>query len=64
MVSAGRSCQDALQATFATSKGRTRLGGGAGRGLKAAFDRIDHHHLLGQLGGFPARDRSGLADGG
>ncbi|MFI5488902.1 reverse transcriptase domain-containing protein, partial [Micromonospora echinaurantiaca] len=25
--------------------------------LKAAFDRFDHHHLLIQLGGFPARDQ-------
>ena len=27
--------------------------------LAAAFDRIDHHLLLAQLGTFPARDRSG-----
>jgi RNA-directed DNA polymerase len=25
--------------------------------LAAAFDRIDHTHLLDQLGSFPARDR-------
>jgi RNA-directed DNA polymerase len=27
------------------------------RDLAAAFDRIDHHHLLGQVGSFPARQR-------
>jgi RNA-directed DNA polymerase len=25
--------------------------------LKVAFDRIDHHSLLAQLGGFPAREQ-------
>src|SRR5690349_7562445 len=39
------------------SRAVIRSGGGAGRGPESAFDRIDHHHLLGQLGGFPAREQ-------
>jgi RNA-directed DNA polymerase len=52
----GRSCQDAIEAIFNTLRGKT-----AKRlwildaDLEAAFDRIDHDHLLGQLGSFPAR---------
>jgi len=54
----GRSCQDALQATFATVKGPNPARRWVlDADLKAAFDRIDHHHLLGQLGGFPAREQ-------
>ena len=57
----GRGCQDAVEAIFQVGKG--------GRGadprrpwvldadLTAAFDRIDHAHLLRQLGTFPARER-------
>jgi RNA-directed DNA polymerase len=53
----GRGCQDAVQAIFQVSKGAN-----PGRrwvldaDLAAAFDRIDHDHLLGQLGTFPARE--------
>jgi RNA-directed DNA polymerase len=55
----GRGCHDAIEAIFQAGKG--------GRGaaprrpwvldadLAAAFDRIDHGHLLSQLGTFPAR---------
>jgi RNA-directed DNA polymerase len=52
----GRSCQDAMQAIFVTARGKTckRLWA-LDADLAAAFDRIDHDHLLGQLGGFPAR---------
>lgn len=52
----GRSCQDAVEAIFNTLRGKT-----AKRlwildaDLEAAFDRIEHDHLLGQLGSFPAR---------
>ena len=54
----GRSCQDAIQATFNTACGknasRVRV---LDADLRAAFDRIDHQHLLTQLGGFPAREQ-------
>jgi RNA-directed DNA polymerase len=52
----GRSCQDAMQAAFVTARGKTckRLWA-LDADLAAAFDRIDHSHLLGQLGLFPAR---------
>src|SRR6476469_4880750 len=52
----GRSCQDAMQAVFVTARGKTckRLWA-LDADLAAAFDRIDHDHLLGQLGSFPAR---------
>jgi len=52
----GRGCQDAIEAIFNTLRGKT-----AKRlwildaGLEAAFDRIDHGHLLDRLGLFPAR---------
>lgn len=52
----GRGCQDAIEAIFNTLCGKT-----AKRlwildaDLEAAFDRIDHDQLLGQLGSFPAR---------
>ena len=56
----GRSCQDAMQAVFVTARGKTckRLWA-LDADLAAAFDRIDHSHLLGQLGAFPARGRIG-----
>lgn len=54
----GRSCQDAMQAVFVTTRGATckRLWA-LDADVAAAFDRIDHSHLLGQLGTFPARGR-------
>ncbi len=52
----GRSCQDAMQAIFVTTRGKTCKRVWALDGdLAAAFDRIDHDHLLGRLGLFPAR---------
>jgi RNA-directed DNA polymerase len=55
----GRGCHDAIEAIYQAGKGRN----GASRrmwvldaDLAAAFDRIDHGHLLGQLGAFPARE--------
>jgi RNA-directed DNA polymerase len=52
----GRGCHDAIDAIFHVARGAN-----PGRrwvldaDLAAAFDRIDHAHLLGQLGTFPAR---------
>jgi RNA-directed DNA polymerase len=56
----GRSCQDAMQAVFVTTRGATckRLWA-LDADLAAAFDRIDHSRLLSQLGTFPARKRVG-----
>jgi RNA-directed DNA polymerase len=54
----GRSCQDAIQAIFNTIKGRNPARRWVlDADLRAAFDRIDHQHLLDQLGGFPAREQ-------
>jgi RNA-directed DNA polymerase len=53
----GRSCQDAAQAIFTTSKGpRAKRVWALDADLAAAFDRIDHDRLLEALGSFPARD--------
>ena len=53
----GRSCQDAMQSTFVTVRGKTcRRCWVVDADLAAAFDQIDHSYLLGQLGTFPARD--------
>ena len=56
----GRSCQDAMQAVFVTARGKTcKRVWALDADLAAAFDRIDHSCLLGQLGTFPARGRIG-----
>ncbi|MFI6546671.1 group II intron reverse transcriptase/maturase [Streptomyces prunicolor] len=56
----GRSCQDAIAAIYWTAKGsKTRRRWVLDADLAAAFDRIDHDHLLQQLGTFPARERIG-----
>ncbi|SON64070.1 Group II intron-encoded protein LtrA [Mycobacterium simulans] len=67
----GRSCQDAMQAIFVTARGATcKRVWALDADLAAAFDRIDHAHLLAQLGSFPARGmiaawlRAGLIDQG
>jgi len=67
----GRSCQDAMQAAFVTARGKTcKRPWALDADLAAAFDRIDHDHLLGQLGSFPARGlvrawlKAGVIDGG
>ncbi|MGW0655478.1 group II intron reverse transcriptase/maturase [Streptomyces umbrinus] len=67
----GRGCHDAISAIYLTLKGknpqRTWV---LDADLKAAFDRIDHEHLLAQLGTFPARElvrhwlKAGVVDGG
>lgn len=56
----GRSCQDAIAAIYWTAKGsKARRPWVLDADLAAAFDRIDHDHLLQQLGTFPARERIG-----
>ena len=53
----GRGCQDAIAAIYNACKGpNARLVWALDADLAAAFDRIDHHHLLDSLGSFPARD--------
>jgi RNA-directed DNA polymerase len=53
----GRGCHDAIEAIFATVAGRNpHRRSILDADLTAAFDRIDHEHLLGVLGTFPARD--------
>jgi RNA-directed DNA polymerase len=53
----GRGCQDAIAAIYNVCKGpwsmRTWV---LDADLAAAFDRINHDHLLATLGSFPARD--------
>jgi len=52
----GRGCQDAIQSAYVTARGKLcRRTWVLDADLAAAFDQIDHDHLLGQLGGFPAR---------
>ena len=51
----GRSCQDAISAIYKTCKGpMARRVWALDADLAAAFDRIDHAHLLQAIGGFPA----------
>jgi RNA-directed DNA polymerase len=52
----GRGCHDAIDAIFHVARGANpRRRWALDADLAAAFDRIDHDHLLGQLGTFPAR---------
>jgi RNA-directed DNA polymerase len=54
----GRGCHDAIEAIYATCKGpRSARAWVLDADLAAAFDRIDHDRLLGNLGGFPAREQ-------
>ena len=53
----GRGCADAIAAMFTMCKGTTAKRVWAlDADLSAAFDKIDHDHLLAALGSFPARD--------
>jgi RNA-directed DNA polymerase len=53
----GRGCHDAIGAIYQTCKGpMARRVWALDADLAAAFDRIDHEHLLAALGSFPARD--------
>ena len=52
----GRGCHDAIEAIFKTVVGRNpHRRWVLDADLAAAFDRIDHDHLMSALGGFPAR---------
>ena len=52
----GRGCHDAITAIYLTAKGKTpKRQWVLDADLAAAFDRIDHAHILRQLGTFPAR---------
>ena len=52
----GRGCHDAVEAIFHVARGANPSRQWVlDADLAAAFDRIDHSHLLGQLGTFPAR---------
>jgi RNA-directed DNA polymerase len=52
----GRGCQDAIAAIFWTVAGRrSKRRWALDADLKAAFDHVDHDHILEQLGTFPAR---------
>src|SRR4030081_1855955 len=53
----GRRCQDAIEILFNTLRGKkSKRVWIVDADLKAAFDKIDHNHLLSMLGSFPARD--------
>ena len=53
----GRGCQDAIAAIYNVCKGPwSRRTWVLDADLAAAFDRIDHDHLLATIGSFPARD--------
>src|SRR5487761_1466613 len=52
----GRCCQDAAGALYAVLKGKSKRAWILDADLTAAFDKISHSFLLGQLGGSPARD--------
>jgi RNA-directed DNA polymerase len=52
----GRGCHDAIEAVYWTAKGKSpRRRWVLDADLAAAFDQIDHSHILRQLGTFPAR---------
>jgi RNA-directed DNA polymerase len=53
----GRGCHDAIAVIYVTSNGKSpRRQWALDADLAAAFDRIDHTHILCQLGSFPARE--------
>jgi RNA-directed DNA polymerase len=53
----GRGCHDAIEAIYQVAKGKSpKRPWVLDADLAAAFDRIDHSHILGQLGAFPARE--------
>jgi RNA-directed DNA polymerase len=54
----GRGCHDAIEAIFKVARGPNPARRWVlDADLAAAFDRIDHDHLLAQLGSFPAREQ-------
>jgi RNA-directed DNA polymerase len=53
----GRGCHDAIEAVYNTCRGsRAKRVWILDADLAAAFDRIDHSHLLSMIGAFPARE--------
>jgi RNA-directed DNA polymerase len=53
----GRGCHDAIEAIFCVTRGRfSKRRWVLDADLAAAFDRIDHQHLVAMLGTFPARE--------
>jgi len=52
----GRGCHDAIESLFSTLNGKSRRVWILDADLAGAFDKISHEHLLGMLGGFPARE--------
>ncbi|MFY1654352.1 reverse transcriptase domain-containing protein [Solwaraspora sp. WMMB762] len=53
----GRGCHDAIESIFGLCGKRKSLRAWVlDADLKAAFDNIDHDHLLAMLNGFPARE--------
>jgi RNA-directed DNA polymerase len=52
----GRGCHDAIESLFNTLCGKSPRVWILDADLEAAFDKISHGHLLGMLGGFPARE--------
>src|SRR6266480_5963381 len=51
----GRGCHDAIESLFNTLKGKSARVWILDADLASAFDKISHEHLLGMLGGFPAK---------
>jgi len=66
----GRGCADAIASLFTTLKGKSKRVWIVDADLAAAFDKIDHAHLLNELGMFPARNmierwlRAGVVEDG
>jgi RNA-directed DNA polymerase len=52
----GRGCHDAIGSLFSTLHGKSKRVWILDADLAGAFDKISHEHLLGMLGGFPARE--------
>jgi RNA-directed DNA polymerase len=52
----GRGCHDAIESLFQTLCGKAKRVWILDADLAAAFDKIDHGHLLEMLGTFPARE--------
>jgi RNA-directed DNA polymerase len=53
----GRGCHDAIEIIWNVARGRNTRTWILDADLEAAFDRLDHNHLLERLGGFPAREQ-------
>ena len=51
----GRGCHDAIESLFSTLCGKSARVWILDADLASAFDKISHEHLLGMLGGFPAK---------